>query len=165
MKLYWKDIFNPGCLIGGSSFLTSVPLTRAYGRDHRGKEKLIPRLEQMMWTHVFVYLCTLGTSVHVLCAHACMHVRAESRVREPRRLNLKAGRTSLFHLSQMFVRSLYHLRPSWSSHTLSKHDTSRAFNGQWRAPARLKKNFDLDLLQVPTTVLQTSKASWDSVMC
>ncbi len=52
-----------------------------------------------------------------------------------------------------------------SSHTLTKHDTSRVFNGQWRVPMRLKKTFDLNILQVPTTVLQTSNASCDSVMC
>ena len=57
-------------------------------------------------------------------------------------------------------------RLNTSSHTLSKHDTSRLFikwpvEGSYEA----EKTFDLNVLQVPTTVLQTSKASCDSVMC
>lgn len=52
-----------------------------------------------------------------------------------------------------------------TSHTLSKHDTSRVFIGQPRVPTRLKNPFDLNVLQVSTTALQASKASCDAAMC
>lgn len=111
-------------------------------------ECLEARFVAVMHVHVPPCLCVLqlwcARSVHVSWrAHMCICVSGagSSMCRViPRCLNLRAERTSFFHLAQM----CQELKSSeadvrTTSHSQSKHDTSRRFNGQWRVPVRLRK--------------------------
>lgn len=91
----------------------------------------------------WVRLCMFGALAHVsLCAHCeCWELEASICRVIPRRLNLRAERTSFFHLAQMSVRRLNHLRPIWTPPlTLQVNIILQGvFNGQWRVPMRLRK--------------------------